>query len=212
MWCSNKWLFFFFFLQIVTVISSSEVFLHNGPHGPLLWEPSKFELLPSSVSPQSQNQSACQNNRHSGKKTQKKIILSWSTTWHILKNAVCFEHSKCTHIDRCSRLLSPSPANREAHTRVVIIGLEEWDKNSPFLLLFFFFFPCAPLVTLPFFPPFLFRFRERSGRKTEVKRRMERMTTKREGWERVRGRENIWWVTAEEWEDFHRSQKSIQSP
>lgn len=213
MWCSNKWLFFFF-SQIVTVISSSEVFLHNGPHGPLLWEPSKFELLPSSVSPQSQNQSACQNNRHSGKKTQKKIILSWSTTWHILKNAVCFEHSKCTHIDRCSRLLSPSPANREAHTRVVIIGLEEWDKNSPFLLLFFFFFPCAPLVTLPFFPPFLFRFRERSGRKTEVKRRKERMTTKREGWERVRGRENIWWVTAEEWEDFHRgrSQKSIQSP
>lgn len=116
---------FFFFLQIVTVISSSEVFLHNGPHGPLLWEPSKFELLPSSVSPQSQNQSACQNNHHSGKKTHKKIILSWSTTWHILKNAVCFEHSKCTHIDRCSRLLSPSPANREAHTRVVIIGLEE---------------------------------------------------------------------------------------
>lgn len=148
------------------------------------------------------------------KNTKKNNILSWSTTWHILKNAVCFEHSKCTHIDRCSRLLSPSPANREAHTRVVIIGLEEWDKNSPFLLLFFFFFPCAPLVTLPFFPPFLFRFRERSGRKTEVKRRKERMTTKREGWERVRGRENIWWVTAEEWEDFHRgrSQKSIQSP
>ena len=74
--------------------------------------------------------------------------------WHILKNAVCFEHSKCTHIDRCSRLLSPSPANTEAHTRVVIIGLEEWDKNRPFLLLFFFFFAHAQFVTLPFSPFF----------------------------------------------------------
>ena len=74
--------------------------------------------------------------------------------WHILKNAVCFEHSKCTHIDRCSRLLSPSPANTEAHTRVVIIGLEEWDKNRPFLLFFFFFFCPCTIRYFAFFPFF----------------------------------------------------------
>lgn len=106
------------------------------------------------------------------KNTQKNNILSWSTTWHILKNAVCFEHSKCTHIDRCSRLLSPSPANREAHTRVVIIGLEEWDKNSPFLLLFFFFFSLRTISYFAFFPPFSFpvqraQRQKNGGEKTE---------------------------------------------
>lgn len=53
--------------------------------------------------------------------------VSWSTTWHILKNAVCFEHSKCTHIDRCSRLLPPSPANRE-HTQKWL--LQAWRSET----------------------------------------------------------------------------------
>lgn len=72
----------------------------------------------------------------SKKKKKEKKRFCHSTTWHILKNAVWFEHSKCTHIDRCSRLLSPSPANTEhTHTKkVVITGLEEWDKNSPFCI------------------------------------------------------------------------------
>lgn len=92
----------------------------------------------------------------------------------------------------------------EKHTQEWLLSAWRSEtKTAPFCC-FFLFFP-STIRYFAFFPPFLFRFREHSGRNTEVKR---------EGRERVRGRENIWWVTAEEWEDSHRgrSQKSIQSP
>lgn len=142
MWCSNKWLFFFFFLQIVTVISSSEVFLHNGPHGPLLWEPSKFELLPSSVSPQSQNQSACQNNRHSGKKTQKKITYCHGAQhgifWKMLFALNTVSVLTLIDVPVCFPLLLQT----EKHTQEWLLSAWRSEtKTAPFCCFFFFFFP-----------------------------------------------------------------------
>lgn len=71
-------------------------------------------------------------------------ILSWSTTWHILKNSVWFEHSKCTHIDRCSRRLFPSPANRE-HTQKCLLQAWRSETNTALSAAF-----RAPFVTVPF--------------------------------------------------------------
>lgn len=115
-----------FFFQIVTVIQS-EVLSRTGcmVHfiGAILISITSQQHFPTIRNPK---YCICQN-------YSRRKILSWSTTWHILKNSVWFEHSKCTHIDRCSRRLFPSPANKQrAHTKVFITGLEEWDKHSPF--------------------------------------------------------------------------------
>lgn len=132
--------------------------------------------------------------------------VSWSTTWHILKNAVCFEHSKCTHIDRCSRLLPPSPANRE-HTQKWLLQAwrsetERKKEKKPFLQLF--------LRGHSLACHFLFSAladRDNNGRNQRW-RDGKRMKRSKMDWEG----ENIRWVTAEETrEPFTEAEPTVNS-
>ena len=100
--------------------------------------------------------------------------LSWSTTWHILKNAVWFEHSKCTHIDRCSRLLSPSPANRE-HTQKWL--LQAWRSETKTALSAAF---RTTFVTLPF-PLFRVQRKTTTKNKGEQTERHRQRKEKKDG-------------------------------
>lgn len=123
--------------------------------------------------------------KNKNKKTQKCVpryrqsskILSWSATWHVLKNVVWFEHSKCTHIDRCSRLPSPSPANRD-HTHKWL--LQAWRSETKTSL------SAASSRTIPYFAfPSVPGLRESNDRKPKLTdgngmKREERRGSRRE--------------------------------
>lgn len=89
---------------------------------------------------------------YSRRTADEKGILSWSTTRHILKNAVWFKHTKCTHIDRCSRLPPPSPANTEHIQKWLLQARSSETKGgkSPFCPL------CRPFAGVSS-PPLLER-------------------------------------------------------
>lgn len=111
--------------------------------------------------------------------------------WKIL---FWFEHCKCTHIDRCSRLLFPSPANREHTQNWLLHRLRGARGNiaSSFLRLF----ACHPLLCL-----FLF-----SGKKNL------NYSTKQGHTDKWRRNNTKWrWMTTEKKKNSDTKTESIQS-
>lgn len=116
--------------QIVIVIITIRGLLHNTLDG--LFYETRLDLNDFPAAFPSNQKMVCRNNRD---KAKKKRCCHGAQHGMFLKNAVWFEHRKCTHIDRCSRLLSPSPANRE-HTQKWLLQVRGVRQKQLFLQLF----------------------------------------------------------------------------